>query len=99
MQHPLSLLGKVTTDVSAHGRTTEATFCVVQANHDSLFSHRTASELGLIHVVYSADILQPWVSPIVVKPKNPEEICICINMRLPNQAILRERETHTFDQW
>ncbi len=166
-QHPLPLLGKLTTDVSAHGRTTEATFYVVQGNHGSLFSHTTALELGLIHVVYSADILQPtlsvtdqlmlkyqnitkgigklkniqiklhiddivkpviqthrripfhirkkvekelqlledqgiiekvegptpWVSPIVAmpKPKNPEKIRICVDMRLPNQAVCRER--------
>lgn len=61
-QHPLPLLGKLTTDVSAHGRTTEATFYVVQGNHGSLLSHTTASELGLIHVVCSADILQPTLS-------------------------------------
>ena len=35
----------------------------------------------------------PWVSPIVVvsKPKNPEEIRMCVDMRCPNTAILRER--------
>ncbi|GAB1600597.1 hypothetical protein Ahia01_000337700 [Argonauta hians] len=35
----------------------------------------------------------PWVSPIVAtpKPKNPEDICICVDMRLPNQAIERTR--------
>ena len=35
----------------------------------------------------------PWVSPLVVtpKPKNPEEIRICVDMRLPNTAIIRER--------
>lgn len=35
----------------------------------------------------------PWVSPIVVapKPKKPEEIRICVDMRLPNQAIKRTR--------
>ncbi len=140
---------------------------MVQGNHGSLLSHTTASELGLIHVVYSADILQPtlsvadqlmlkypnitkgigklkniqiklhiddtvkpviqphrripfhirkkvdkelqlledqgiienvegptpWVSPIVAmpKPKNPEKIRICVDMRLPNQAVCRER--------
>ncbi len=60
-QHPLPLLGKLTTGVSAHGRTTEATFYVVQGNHGSLLRHATASELGLIHVVHSADI-QPSLS-------------------------------------
>lgn len=35
----------------------------------------------------------PWVSPIVAapKPKNPNEVRICIDMRLPNCAIRRER--------
>ena len=35
----------------------------------------------------------PWVSPIVAmpKPKKPEEIRICVDMRLPNKAIKRTR--------
>ncbi|KAK3092635.1 hypothetical protein FSP39_005203 [Pinctada imbricata] len=35
----------------------------------------------------------PWVSPIVVAPKqkNPNEIRICVDMRLPNQAVKREK--------
>ena len=35
----------------------------------------------------------PWVSPIVAapKPKNPNEVRLCVDMRLPNQAIRRER--------
>ena len=35
----------------------------------------------------------PWVSPIVAapKPKNPEQIRICVDMRMPNQAIKRTR--------
>lgn len=34
-----------------------------------------------------------WVSPIVCfpKPNNPEAIRLCIDMRVPNKAILRER--------
>ena len=34
-----------------------------------------------------------WASPIVCfpKPNNPEEIRMCIDMRVPNKAILRER--------
>ena len=34
----------------------------------------------------------PWVSPIVTPPKkNPNEIRLCVDMREPNKAILRER--------
>ena len=35
----------------------------------------------------------PWVSPIVAapKPKNPNEVRVCVDMRFPNQAIRRER--------
>ena len=34
----------------------------------------------------------PWVSPIVVVPKkDSESVRICVDMRKPNQAILRER--------
>ncbi|GAA6090226.1 uncharacterized protein K02A2.6-like [Tachysurus ichikawai] len=130
-------------------------------------SHKTATELGLLHVVLSTDIIQPthsvadqllskypnitngirklknvqvklhiddtvkpvapphrripfhvrkkfekelqlledegiiekvegpthWVSPIVAmpRPKNPEKIRICVDMRLPNQAVFRVR--------
>jgi hypothetical protein len=42
----------------------------------------------------------PWVSPIGVapKPKNPNEIRLCVDMRLPNKAILRSRHiTPTLD--
>ena len=35
----------------------------------------------------------PWVSPLVItpKPKSPEEVRICVDMRLPNTALIRER--------
>ncbi|CAB4028811.1 Retrovirus-related Pol poly [Paramuricea clavata] len=35
----------------------------------------------------------PWVSPIVAapKPKNINEVRVCVDMRLPNRAIHRER--------
>jgi hypothetical protein len=42
----------------------------------------------------------PWVSPIVIapKPKNPNEIRLCVDMREPNKAILRSRHiTPTLD--
>ena len=39
------------------------------------------------------DVPTPCVSPIIVieNPKHPEQICICVDMRAPNRAILRER--------
>ena len=42
----------------------------------------------------------PWISPIVTppKPKSPEEVRICVDMRCPNTAIKRERHiTPTVD--
>ena len=37
----------------------------------------------------------PWVSPILVtrKPKQPGEVRLCVDMRLPNVSIKRERDT------
>ena len=43
----------------------------------------------------------PWVSPLVVapKPKQLEDIRLCVDMRLPNRAIHRERHiTPTIDE-
>lgn len=43
----------------------------------------------------------PWVSPILVvkKPKSPNQIRICVDMRAPNKAIQRERHlTPTIDE-
>ena len=43
----------------------------------------------------------PWVSPLVMvpKPKNPDDIRICVDMRHPNKAIKRERHiTPTIDE-
>ena len=43
----------------------------------------------------------PWVSPIVAtpKPKNPDDIRLCIDMRQANEAIKREHhDTPTVDQ-
>ncbi|CAC5363752.1 unnamed protein product [Mytilus coruscus] len=56
--------------------------------------------LGRLDIIERVHGPTPWVSPIVVapKPKSPGEIRICVDMRLPNQAIQRERHiTPTID--
>ena len=53
-----------------------------------------------LDIIEEVDGPTPWVSPIVVvpKPKNPEKIRICVDMRAPNTAIRRERHiTPTVD--
>jgi hypothetical protein len=53
-----------------------------------------------LDIIEKVDGPTPWVSPIVVapKPKNPDEIRICVDMRLPNKAVKRERHiTPTID--
>ena len=46
-----------------------------------------------LDIIEKVDGPTPWVSPIVAmpKPKKPEEIRICVDMRLPNKAIKRTR--------
>ena len=51
-------------------------------------------------IIEPVDGPTPWVSPLVVtpKPKNPNQIRVCVDMRQPNRAILRERHiTPTID--
>ncbi len=170
----LPLRGEFKATVHSKMRTIdEVTFYVIQGNHGSLLSRKTATELGLLQIVNSMstedgssnpsqliqeyqDLFQgieklkdfqvklhiddsvqpvvqphrripfhmrkkverelqelqekgiiervsgptPWVSLIVVtpKPKNPETARICVDMRLPNTAIQRERHiTPTID--
>jgi len=47
-------------------------------------------ELGVIE---KATGPTPWVSPLVIvpKPKSPNKIRVCVDMRAPNKAIKRER--------
>ena len=49
--------------------------------------------LEQLDIIEKVDGPTPWVSPIVAapKPKKPDEIRICVDMRLPNQAIKRTR--------
>ena len=46
-----------------------------------------------LDIIEKVDSPTPWVSPIVaaLKPKKPEEIHICVDMRLQNLAIKRTR--------
>jgi hypothetical protein len=56
--------------------------------------------LEKLDIIEKVDGSTPWVSPIVVapKPKNPNEIRVCVDMREPNKAILRSRHiTPTLD--
>ncbi|KAJ1119863.1 hypothetical protein NDU88_008048 [Pleurodeles waltl] len=58
---------------------------------------RLLEEQGVIEKV---DGPTPWVSPLVIapKPKQPGAIRLCVDMRLPNKAIKRERHiTPTMD--
>ena len=45
------------------------------------------------NLIKEVDGPTPWVSPIVVapKPKSPNEVRICVDMREPNLAIKRTR--------
>ena len=58
--------------------------------------NKVAAELKRLEesdIIEDATGPTPWVSPIVAapKPKNPNEVRVCVDMRLPNQAIRRER--------
>ncbi|XP_064469571.1 uncharacterized protein K02A2.6-like [Ornithodoros turicata] len=46
-----------------------------------------------LDIIEVAEGATPWVSPIVIvpKPRNPEEIRLCLDMRCANKAIVRER--------
>jgi hypothetical protein len=58
--------------------------------------NKVAEELKRLEendIVEDATGPTPWVSPIVAapKPKNPNEVRVCVDMRLSNRAIHRER--------
>ena len=51
------------------------------------------TKLEELDVIERVEGPTPWVSPLVVagKPKNPDEIRLCVNMKNPNKAIKRTR--------
>ena len=52
-----------------------------------------------LDIIEKVDGPTPWVSQIVVAPKqkNPDEIRMCVDMRLPNKAVKRERHNVTYN--
>ena len=85
--------------------TDESVKPVVQSHRRIPFHIRKQVESELerlekLDMIERVDGPAPWVSPIGVapKPKNPNEIRLCVDMRLPNKAILRSRHiTPTLD--
>ncbi len=58
-----------------------------------------------LHKLESAGIIEPvdgptpWVSPLVIVPKGKGKVRVCVDMRLPNTAVQRERHpTPTLDE-
>eukprot|EP00795_Rhopilema_esculentum_P015552 gene15552-6817_t len=50
---------------------------------------RDLEDQGIIEKV--AETSTPWISPLVVIPKNDGTVRLCVDMRMPNRAIQRER--------
>ena len=48
-------------------------------------------ELVTMDIIEPVEGPTPWVSPIVVLPKQNDEIRLCVDMRRANEAIIRER--------
>ena len=44
-----------------------------------------------IDIIEPVEGLTRWVSPVVVVPKQNDEIRLCVGMRKANEAIIRER--------
>ena len=92
-------------DVKIHLHTDDTVIPVTQPHRRIPFHIRKKVEKELarleeLDIIEKVDGPTPWVSPIVVapKPKNPDEIRICVDMRLPNEAVLRQRHiTPTID--
>ena len=55
-------------------------------------------KLELQGIIEKVDGPTPWISPLVVIPKKDGDVRICVDMRMANRAILRERHpTPTVD--
>ena len=52
---------------------------------------RKLEELQQFDIIEKVEGPSLWVSPIVVVPKKYSEICLCIDMRRANKAIVQER--------
>ena len=48
-------------------------------------------ELVAMDIIEPVEGPTPWVSPVVVVLKQNDEICLCVDMRRANEAIIRER--------
>ena len=73
----------------------------IPGDYDRTIMRRKAEEelvrLEKLDIIETVHEPTPWVSPTVAvpKPKTPDEVRICVDMRLPNKAIQRERHTTT----
>ena len=52
---------------------------------------KVSSELKKLDIIEKVEGPTPWVSPLVVIPKKNGNVRLCVDMRMPNQAIQRER--------
>ena len=87
-------------DFKDHLHTDPSVKPVMQPTRRISFAIRNKVEVELKHLEDS-DIIEaatgptPWVSPIVVlpKPNNADKIRLCVDVRMPNQAIQKEHHS------
>ena len=48
-------------------------------------------QLEKLDVIEKVNGPTPWISPLVVIPKSNDDVRACVDMRRPNEAVLRER--------
>ena len=63
--------------------------CVPFSMRDKL--EQKLNELVDLDINERAEGPTPWISPVVVVPKPNDNICLCVDMRQANGAIVRER--------